>query len=501
MTEPTGNTSSAQRLCVTESVTVQIADFLNNKEDFLQMKKFLDENFLLENETAVRLYHEVAKKQPIADYHCHLDAREIYENRRFENLTQIWLGADHYKWRIMRSNGVAEEYITGDASDREKFQKFAETLPRCIGNPMYHWCHLELKNYFGYEGVLNADTAQEVWNIAERKLKENDFCAQMLIKRSNVAMIGTTDDPTSDLKYHGLLKSSGFETKVLPSFRPDPALNIHKPGFVQYIEKLSASVGMSITTAEDVITALLSRIEFFDIMGCRSADHGLDYVMYRRAPLCELNQIFQKALDGQNLTTPEIEAYQTELLLACAREYSKRGWVMQIHFSCKRNPNTKRFNELGPDSGFDCIAVTDSSSALYSLMDALDSEQALPKTILYSLNPADDEWLDTLLGAFQGEGVRGKIQHGSAWWFNDNKTGMLKQLTSLANLSILGNFVGMLTDSRSFLSYARHEYFRRILCNFIGTLVENGEYPDDYSALEELTKDICYKNAENYFCL
>ncbi|MBE6955407.1 MAG: glucuronate isomerase [Ruminococcaceae bacterium] len=466
------------------------------------MTPFLSNDFLLMNETAKTLYHDYAAKMPIIDYHCHIDPKEIYEDRRFENIAQLWLGGDHYKWRIMRSNGVAEEYITGSAPDREKFQKFAEALPRAIGNPMYHWCHLELKNYFGYEGVLNAETAQQVWDLAEKRLAEDPkMSARGLITGSNVMMVGTTDDPCSDLKYHKLLKEDGFEVAVCPSFRPDPALNLHKAGFNAYIEKLSAASGIKIESAKDVCKALSQRIDFFHENGCRAADHGLDYVMYQPATDEEIEAAFQKALKGEALTKQEIEGYQTALLLHCGREYARLDWAMQLHFSCMRNPNSRRFATLGPDTGFDCMAVTDSCAALYSLMDAWEKEEKLPKTILYSLNPADDQWLDTLLGAFQSSQIPGKIQHGSAWWFNDNKVGMINQLTSLANLGILGNFVGMLTDSRSLLSYARHEYFRRILCNLLGTWVENGEYPADIPFVGSLVEDICTNNAKRYFNL
>ena len=460
---------------------------------------FLNDNFLLKSQTARELYHGYAKDMPIIDYHCHIDPREIYEDRRFKNITQLWLGGDHYKWRIMRSNGVEERYITGDAPDREKFQAFAEALPRAIGNPMYHWCHLELKNYFGYEGVLNGDTAEEVWCLTEKKLAEASFSAKGLIRQSNVAMIGTTDDPISDLQYHKLLADEGFEVKVLPSFRPDQALNCHKPTFIEYIGKLSAASGIEIKSAEDVKAALTQRIEFFDARGCRASDHGLDYVMYREGTEEEINAVFVKAMNGEAVSLEEREMYQTYLLLHCAREYARLGWVMQLHFSCMRNPNAKAFATLGADSGFDCIASVDNCEALKNVLNALEYEDKLPKTILYSLNPADDAWIDTLMGAFQGAGVRGKIQHGSAWWFNDNKVGMENQMTSLGNLGLLGNFVGMLTDSRSFLSYARHEYFRRILCNLIGKWVEDGEYPDDMDNLGNIVQDICYNNAKNYF--
>lgn len=463
------------------------------------MKPFMDKDFLLHNLTAKRLYHDYAAKMPICDYHCHIDPKDIWEDRRFTNITQLWLGGDHYKWRIMRANGIPEEQITGSATDREKFQRFAETLPRAIGNPMYHWCHLELKNYFGYTGVLNADTAQKVWDLTAKKLAEDRFSARSLILDSNVAMIGTTDDPCSDLKYHALLAGSDFPVKVCPSFRPDPALNIHKPGFCAYIQKLSQISGIQIQTVGDVCAALSQRMEYFDRHGCRAADHGLDYVMHRVGTYQQLEDIFTKAMAGQAVTLYEAELYQTHILLHCGREYARLGWVMQLHFGAVRNPNSKMFARLGPDTGFDSMAVTHSCAAAYRLMDAWEQEGKLPKTILYSLNPNDDQWLDTLLGAFQGPEIPGKIQHGSAWWFNDNKTGMVNQLTSLANLSILGNFVGMLTDSRSLLSYARHEYFRRVLCDLIGTWVENGEYPCDMNTLGTLVQDISFFNAKRYF--
>ncbi len=463
------------------------------------MKPFMDKDFLLSTPTAVTLYHDYAAKMPIVDYHCHIDPKEIFEDRRFENITQVWLGGDHYKWRIMRWGGVDEFYITGNAPDREKFQKFAEVLPGCIGNPMYHWCHLELKNYFGYEGVLNGQTAEEVWQLCNAKLQS--MSARQLILDSNVKMIGTTDDPISDLAYHKALAESDFPVKVCPSFRPDPALNIHKDGFVAYIHQLAGVAGMEINSVDDLKTALSARIAYFDACGCRAADHGLDYVMYRPADERTIQDIFKKAMAGKRLKMEEREIFQTDILLHCGREYAKLGWVMQIHFSCQRNPNSLRFVQLGPDSGFDSIAVTDSCAALYALMDAWEREGSLPKTVLYSLNPADDAWIDTLCGAFQDASYPGKIQHGSAWWFNDHKAGMAKQLESFANLGVLGNFIGMLTDSRSFLSYARHEYFRRILCNFLGTLVENGEYPCDMATLGAMVENICYNNAKSYFNL
>ena len=440
---------------------------------------------------------------PIIDYHCHIDPEEIFRNRRFDNIAQLWLGGDHYKWRLMRSHGIPESYITGDAPDREKFQKFAETLPRAIGNPMVHWCHLELKNYFGYTGVLNGSTAEEVWQLCNRKLQSDPaMSARGLILASNVAMIGTTDDPCSNLAWHKKLAADRrFPVQVLPSFRPDPAVNLHKPGFAAYIRKLGRVTGRRIERVEDVCAALSDRIVFFNAQGCRSADHGLDYVMFRPVSGETATAALQKALAGQPLTREEAEGYQTTLLLHCAREYARRGWVMQIHFSCIRNPNSRMLALLGPDSGFDSMAVTNSCAAAYRLMDALDAEGSLPKTVLYSLNPADNAWIDTLLGAFQSDEIPGKIQHGSAWWFNDHKAGMTEQLTSLSNLGVLGNFIGMLTDSRSFLSYARHEYFRRILCSLIGRWVENGECPADWETLGALVQDICGNNAKRYFNL
>ena len=465
------------------------------------MKQFMDKDFLLSNETAKVLYHDYAAKMPILDYHCHINPQEIYEDRRFENITQVWLGGDHYKWRVMRSNGVEEKYITGDASDREKFQKFAEALPKTIGNPMYHWCHLELQRYFGYYGVLNGDTAEEVWNLANDKLRNDPtMTVRGLIKQSNVFMVGTTDDPVDSLEWHAKLAADPtMETKVCPSFRPDKAVNIHKETFVPYIHQLEKVVGYEFSCITCVRKALSQRIAYFDDHGCRASDHGLDYVPYVEATDEGLTAIFKKAMAGEPLTRREVDAYITDLLLHCAREYAKRGWAMQIHFSCLRNVNASMYAKLGPDTGFDTIAITDSGEPLTKVLSKLYSENALPKTILYSLNPGDNAQLDTFLGAFQGPEVPGKIQHGSGWWFNDTKTGMIEQMTSLANLGLLGNFIGMLTDSRSFLSYTRHEYFRRIMCNLIGTWVENGEYPNDIEALGKMVQDIASNNAKRYF--
>ncbi len=465
--------------------------------------QFLSDDFLLDTRTARTLYHDCAARMPIIDYHCHIDPREIWEDRRFENLTQLWLEGDHYKWRLLRSNGVDEAYITGSAPDREKFQKFAETLPKAIGNPMIHWCHLELKNYFGWNGFLTGDTAQEVWDLCGRRLQDDPgLSARGLIARSRVEMIGTTDDPCDDLQWHEKLAADGsFTTKVCPTFRPDKALDMHKPGFTAYIRRLEGVVGYELRSVMDVRRALSQRLSYFVAHGCRAADHGLDYVPFRRAGDAELDRLFARAMAGETITAAESEAYRTELLLHCAREYARLGVVMQLHYSCLRNPNTRMFAALGPDRGYDSIAVTASAGPVAALLNTLEQERALPKTILYSLNPTDNAFLDCIIGAFQGSEIPGKLQHGSAWWFNDTKTGMMDHLTGLANLGILGNFIGMLTDSRSLLSYARHEYFRRILCRLLGAWAENGEYPDDPALLGSLVEDICCNNARRYFSL
>ncbi len=466
------------------------------------MQAFLTKDFLLSTETARRLYHGTAAELPIIDYHCHVSPKEIWEDKRFSNITELWLSGDHYKWRLMRSNGVDEFYITGAADPYEKFLKFAETLPRAIGNPMYHWCHLELKNYFGYTGVLNADTAKEVWDLCEEKLRDADMGVRGIIAKSGVVFIGTTDDPLDDLGYHKRLAEDPSMTAVVaPSFRPDKALNIDKPGFPEYIETLSRVSGVRITDPETLKAALRVRIDYFAAHGCRASDHGLDRIVYGEASPEELRRIMEKGLAGERVSAAEADAFKTDILLFCGEEYARRGWVMQLHYNCLRNPNTKMFEVLGPDTGFDCIAPHNGCKELAALLDALYQKDVLPRTILYSLDPGDNAFLDTLMGAFQGTEIPGKIQHGSAWWFNDNKQGMRDQLVSLANLGILGNFVGMLTDSRSFLSYTRHEYFRRILCSLIGEWVENGEYPDDEEALSGIVRGVSYENAKRYFRL
>ena len=362
------------------------------------MRAFMDQDFLLTTPTAQRLYHDYAEKMPIIDYHCHVDPREIFEDRRFENIYQIWLEGDHYKWRVMRSNGVDERYITGDAPEREKFQKFAEALPRAIGNPMYHWCHLELRTYFGYEGVLNGDTAQGVWDLSVKKLAQPDMSVRGILRQSNVAMVGTTDDPTSDLAWHKrIAEDPSISTVVAPSFRPDKALNLEKPGWADFLAQLGRSAGVEITDLDSLERALEQRMEAFDQAGCRAADHGLDYVPFRSASREQVDAILKKALGGQGVTVEEAERFKTALLLFCAQRYHAMGWVMQIHYNCMRNPNSAMFARLGPDSGFDCMNNVNCAGSLYALLDALYAQDALPRTILYSLNPGENELLDLSL--------------------------------------------------------------------------------------------------------
>ncbi len=463
---------------------------------------FIKEDFLLTNETAKKLYHTYAAKMPIIDYHCHINPKEIAENHTFKSITEIWLGGDHYKWRTIRSNGIPENEITGDADDFTKFLRFAEVMPKLIGNPMYHWSHLELDRYFGFEETLTGDNAKEVFDLCNEKLATPEMSVLSIIKNSNVAMIGTTDDPIDDLCWHKEIAEKGeCSAKVLPSFRPDKAVNIDKAGFVDYIAKLGEAANMKLNSVSAVCAALSKRLDFFCEMGCKATDHGLDYMVYSPASEKEVDKIFKKALKGKAVTQEEADTYKTFVLLFLGREYAKRDIVMQLHYGVQRNTNTNKFASLGPDTGFDCISTKECCFALTEFLNALDKDGNLPKTIIYSLNPHDNELIGTVLGCFQGTEAEGKIQHGSAWWFNDTKSGMETQLKSLANLSVLGNFIGMLTDSRSFLSYTRHEYFRRILCNLIGTWVENGEYPNDEKYLGKLVEDICYNNAAKYFGL
>lgn len=464
------------------------------------MKEFMGDDFLLSTETAKKLYWEYSAPMPIVDYHCHINPQEIYEDRRFENITQVWLGGDHYKWRQMRSNGIDERYITGDAPDREKFQKWAETLEKAIGNPLYHWSHLELKKYFDYNGYLNGKTAEEVWNLCNAKLREDSMTVRNLIRRSNVTLICTTDDPIDSLEWHKkIAEDESFEVRVLPAWRPDKAMNIEKPEYLEYLEKLSSVSQVPVKDFVSLKEALYNRMDFFDSLGCSVSDHALEYMMYVPASEQEIESIFSKRLSGEMVTREEELKFKTAFMTVVGREYHKRNWVMQIHYGCKRDNNSFRFAQLGPDTGYDCINNYAPSAEMADFMNALIGTDELPKTVLYSLNPNDNASIATIIGCFQDAAIAGKIQQGSAWWFNDHKSGMTEQMTSLANLGLLGNFIGMLTDSRSFLSYTRHEYFRRIMCELIGGWVENGEYPADYRALSEMIRGISYNNAVKYF--
>lgn len=463
------------------------------------MKQFMEKDFLLSTETAKKLYHKYAERMPIIDYHCHLNPQEIYEDRRYENITQLWLEGDHYKWRLMRSNGVEEEYITGNASEREKFQKWAETLEMAIGNPLYHWSHLELRKYFGYEGYLNGETAEEVWNLCNEKL-QNGLSARTLIKMSKVVLICTTDDPVDSLKWHQKIKEDkNFRVQVLPTWRPERAMQIANAEYLGYVKKLSLVSGVEIKDFASLIHALKVRLDYFEDCGCVLTDHSLDYVMCKKVSEEEVDEIYKTRLMGGRVTPEEQKKFETAFMRALGQEYSRRNMVMQLHFAVKRNNNQVLYRRLGADAGVDCINDQTSSAEMADFLDSLAVIGTLPKTILYSLNPMDNAAIGTVMGCFQDATAIGKIQQGSAWWFNDHKKGMIEQMTSLANLGLLGNFIGMLTDSRSFLSYTRHEYFRRILCELIGGWVENGEYPNDERMLEKIIKGICYNNAIRYF--
>ncbi|HHV11151.1 MAG TPA: glucuronate isomerase [Clostridiales bacterium] len=462
------------------------------------MKRFMDPDFMLTTEAAVRLYHDYCEHMPVLDYHCHINPQEIAKNRRFDNITQLWLGGDHYKWRQMRSNGIDEYYITGAAPDRDKFQKWAETLEKAIGNPLYHWSHLELQRYFGYHGVLNSKTAEEVWQLCNEKLK--DMPVRDIIKQSGVTLICTTDDPIDSLEWHKkIAEDPGFDVQVLPAWRPDKAMNIEKPDYLDYLAKLGAVSNVDIRDFSSLKEALRIRMSYFKSHGCSVSDHGLDFVMFYPAPEEEVAGIFAKRLDGSTITREEQLIFKTAFMQFMAREYRQNNWVMQLHYGCKRDNNAAAYAKLGPDTGYDCINNYAPASQMADFLNSLELTGELPKIVLYSLNPNDNEAIGTLMGCFQSSDAIGKIQHGSAWWFNDHKTGMTQQLVSLANLGLLGNFIGMLTDSRSFLSYTRHEYFRRILCDLIGRWMEDGELPTDFDGMGQIVKDVSYNNAVRYF--
>ncbi|QTM01061.1 glucuronate isomerase [Mannheimia sp. ZY171111] len=466
------------------------------------MKQFLYEDFLLSTPTARKLYHDYAKDQPIFDYHCHLNPKEIAENRQFNDLAEIWLEGDHYKWRAMRSAGVEERLITGDADKYSKYLAFSETVPKCIGNPIYHWTHLELRRPFGITNTLfSPETAEKIWHQGKELLQQPEFSARGIMQQMNVKLVGTTDDPIDSLEHHkAIAQDNTFDIEVVPSFRPDRAFKIELPLFNDYIEQLGKVTDIEINTFDKLKQALLKRIEHFDQQGCKSADHGIEIVRFTPIPDEKtLDQILQKRLQNQPLAEEEIAQFSTALLVWLGTEYHKRNWVMQMHIGAIRNNNTRMFKLLGADSGFDSIGDRPFAEALSCLLDNMDQTDQLPKTILYCLNPRDNEMLGSMIGNFQTGGIAGKIQFGSGWWFNDQKDGMERQLQQLSQLGLLSQFVGMLTDSRSFLSYTRHEYFRRILCEMIGGWVARGEAPNDLKLLGTMVKDICYSNAKRYF--
>lgn len=464
------------------------------------MKKFMGEDFLLSTETALKLF-EACKNEPIFDWHCHLQPKEIYENKTPRDLAELWLSADHYKWRGMRGCGINEDYITGkETTPYEKFRMWAKCMPKLIGNPLYHWTHLELQRYFGIYEPLSEKTADAIWEKANAMIAGGGFTPRELIEKSNVVCVCTTDDAADTLEYHRLIaEDKSFKCKILPAFRPDKALAIEAPAYLEWLTALENVYGKKISSYAELKTALLSRIEVFAEHGCRATDHAFTAVPYLRASEEELEAIFAKKLNGEKLSDNEVEAYKTELFRFFAKEYAQRGWATEIHIGALRNNNTKMFEKLGPDSGYDSIADYECAAKLSALLNSLEYENALPKTILFTLNPKDNYVLGTMLGNFQSDEAASKIQFGTAWWFNDNIDGMSQQMHALANLGVLANFVGMLTDSRSFLSYPRHEYFRRILCEYIGNLVENGEYPADTETLEEIVKNISFGNAKEYF--
>ncbi|MFC3394314.1 glucuronate isomerase [Brenneria rubrifaciens] len=467
------------------------------------MPQFLSEDFLLNSEFARRLYHEYAADRPIFDYHCHLPPEQIAENYRFKNLYDIWLKGDHYKWRAMRANGVAERFCTGNASDWEKFEAWAATVPHTIGNPLYHWTHLELRRPFGITGtLLSPSTAKDIWDRCNAMLERDEFTARGIMRQMKVKMAGTTDDPIDDLRHHqAIAQDSGFNIKVLPSWRPDKAFNIEQAAFNDYMAKLGEASDTDIRRFSDLQAALVKRLDHFAAHGCKVSDHALDVVLFADADDAALDSILARRLSGEVLNEHEVAQFKTAVLVWLGTEYARRGWVQQYHIGALRNNNLRQFKLLGPDVGFDSINDRPLAQALSSLLSKQNEENLLPKTILYCLNPRDNEVIGTMIGNFQGGGMPGKMQFGSGWWFNDQKDGMQRQLTQLAQLGLLSTFVGMLTDSRSFLSYTRHEYFRRILCQMIGRWVEEGEAPADLPLLGEMVKNICFDNAKNYFAI
>ena len=464
------------------------------------MKTFMDADFLLQTKTAKKLYHDHAAKMPIYDYHCHLSTQEIAEDKQFDNLGEVWLGGDHYKWRAMRTNGVTEPYCTGDRSWFEKFEKWAETVPQTLRNPLYHWTHLELKRVFGVEELLSPETAKDIFDRCTALLRTPEYSARNLMRKMNVRLVCTTDDPIDSLEYHQQLQDEGFEITVLPTFRPDKAANLADPvAYQEYIAALAAASGMEISDFSSLVAAVDNRHEFFHSVGCRLSDHGVSYVPVGDATESELNAIFKKVMKGKTVSQDDQDAFAAAFLYEAGKMNHKRGWAQQFHVGVFRNNNSRLFNQLGPDTGFDSIADYRQGPGMVQLLDRLDSSNQLAKSILYNINPCDNELMATMIGNYQDGSSAGKMQFGSGWWFLDQKVGMEAQMNTLSVLGLLSRFIGMLTDSRSFLSYPRHEYFRRILCNLIGNDVENGEIPADMELLGVMVENICFNNAQAYF--
>ncbi|SNR34849.1 glucuronate isomerase [Hymenobacter mucosus] len=464
------------------------------------MKPFLNHDFLLQTATASTLYHEYAKQMPIIDYHNHLLPDQIAQDKQFDTITQVWLYGDHYKWRAMRTNGVPERYITGDASDWEKFEKWAETVPQTVRNPLYHWTHLELQRYFGITELLNKDSARRIYDQCNALLRTPEYSVQNLLRKMNVETLCTTDDPADSLEYHRALQETDFEVQVLPTFRPDKAMAPEDAAsYNAYLDKLGQAAGVDIRTFADLEAALRQRHDFFATLGCRLSDHGLEQIYAAAYTEAEISTIFSRVRGGQALSEQEILQFKSAMLVLLAEMDWEKGWTQQFHLGALRNNNARMLRQLGPDTGWDSIGDFAQGRALSSFLNRLDEQDKLAKTIIYNLNPADNELIATMIGNFNDGSVAGKVQFGSGWWFLDQKDGMEKQINALSNMGLLSRFVGMLTDSRSFLSYPRHEYFRRVLCNLFGNDVENGELPEDLELLGGIVQNICYGNAKEYF--
>lgn len=464
------------------------------------MNGFMDKNFLLTTSTARALYHDVAAKLPVLDYHCHLSPEAIAKDQKFRNITELWLGGDHYRWRLMRTGGVPERFITGQESDHDKFIAFAGMLPQAMGNPVYHWTHLELQRYFDCDTPLSGDTAEEIWTLCNAKLQEDQFSVRNLVRRSRVTGLATTDDPIDSLEWHkAIAADASFDVTVKPAWRPDRLMNINQADFADYIKLLSRASGTDIHNMKTLREATIRRMEYFDEMGCTASDHGIEMLECVPATAEALDAILAKAMSGEAVTEHELLAYQYALLSFLGSEYASRDWAMELHFGARRNNNTMRYRTLGADTGFDAIAMRIRIDGLPILLDTLYQKGTMPKIVLFSLNPNDNAMLSTLCACYQRSAAHGYVQQGAAWWFNDSRDGMLQQMTTFANTGLLGCFLGMVTDSRSFTAYPRHEYFRRILCELMGSWVENGEYPDDKAALKTMLENICYYNAKAYF--